>query len=377
LLWCAEQARGEVKPAARPLRLLVLGGTRFIGPHCVAAAVARGHKVAVFNRGKSQADLPPEVEHLIGDRNGNLEAIRNRDWDAVLDLAVFVPRWVRTLGEAIRDRVGHYTFVSTTDVYDYESASFKAHAGDEGSAVVEYTDATDPYSITDLAQMQGDYYGKFKVLAEREAERQFPGRTLIVRPGYIVGPLDRSLRFPYWVARIDKGGEVLAPGDASDPYEVIDARDLARWTIAMIENHGRGAYNVTGPSMRIGDAFQQITAAIKAHPKLTWVSAAWLLQQQKKGTELFLPLPESWSEPAVMRVSSEKARRNGLTYRTLTATAADTLQWYKNLPPEKQDGFVVGFDAERKVPKTATMASLMRAESATLDAWHKESRVNA
>src|SRR5579862_2008407 len=373
LFWDAARIRAhdEVTAAPKPLRLLILGGTGFIGPHYVRAAVARGHKVTIFNRGKSAAGLPPGVERLVGDRNGSLDAIKNRDWDAVLDLAVFVPAWVRSVGEAIRDKVRHYTFVSTTDVYDYESASFKDYGGSEGSALVEYTDKTDPFGVTDLFAMGEDYYGRFKVISEREAERQFPDRTLIVRPGYIVGPLDRSLRFPYWVARIHGGGEVLALGAPSDPYEVIDARDLASWTIRAIERGETGAYNMTGPSVRIGDALQQVASAVRASPKLTWVSSAWLQQQQKAGTKLFLPLPESWSEPAVMQVSSEKARRKGLRCRALTVTAADTLDWYQSLPVEKQR-FRVGFDSVRKAPELASLAVLMQQEAVTLHAWHSE-----
>jgi 2'-hydroxyisoflavone reductase len=180
----------------------MLGGTGFIGPHHhVRAAITRGHRVSVFNRGKSPADIPAEVERLVGDRNGDLESIKNRDWDAVIDLQTYSPGWVRTLGQALRGRVKHYTFISTVMTY-----ARSADVVDENSAVLQQTDAIDPYGVQPSGWVQ---YGAFKVLCEREGETQFPRRTLVVRPGVITGPGDDADHIAYWFARMERGGEIL------------------------------------------------------------------------------------------------------------------------------------------------------------------------
>src|SRR5690606_3255277 len=194
----------------------------------VRAAVARGHRVAVFSRGKRRAELPDAVERLTGDRNGDLEAIRGRDWDAVLDVPTFRPAWVRSIGEALGSRAGHYTFISTVSVYDKPAATGKTT---EDRPVLEYKGIEDPYAVGDQA---GAGFGALEVLCEREAERQFPGRTLVLRPGYVGGPGDRRA-LTYWAVRADKGGEMLAGGNPSAPVQYIDVRDLAEWTVRMIE----------------------------------------------------------------------------------------------------------------------------------------------
>jgi nucleoside-diphosphate-sugar epimerase len=178
-----------------PLRVLILGGTGNIGPYHVRAAVARGHHVSVFSRGRSAAELPSGVEHLVGDRDGDLNSIHGRDWDAVLDIATFGPGWVRTLGEALKGRVGHYTFISTVSVYDNPAAN---KITDEASRVLAYQGSADPYSVI----REGQDYGALKVLCEREAESQFPGAALVIRPGYIAGPGDTHPPLPYWLLRM-------------------------------------------------------------------------------------------------------------------------------------------------------------------------------
>jgi 2'-hydroxyisoflavone reductase len=194
-------ATGRATAAAprRALSILILGGTGSIGPYHVHAASERGHRVCVFSRGRSVADLPPGVERLIGDRNNDLRSIAERDWDAVLDIATFGPGWVRSLGQTLKGRVRHYTFVSTISVYDHPEANRTTR---ETSAVLPYRGSADPY----LATTEGPDYGALKVLAEHEAEKQFPDRTLVLRPGYIAGPGDTHAPFPYWVLRVQRGG---------------------------------------------------------------------------------------------------------------------------------------------------------------------------
>ena len=191
------------------LRILILGGTGFIGPYQVRYAVARGHKVTVFNRGKHQADLPDSVEHLQGDRNDNLESLKGREWDVVIDNPTTLPKWVRDSGSLLKGAARQYVLISTISVY----ADFSHQGMDESSTLLKYQgkDAMAEKEVTP------ELYGPLKALSEQEAEKWFPGKTTIIRPGLIVGPGDTSDRFTYWPVRIDRGGEILAPGTLSVP----------------------------------------------------------------------------------------------------------------------------------------------------------------
>lgn len=237
-------AMSHVERADAPLRILILGGTGFIGPHHVAYALARGHTVTVFNRGRQPTVLPDSVEELIGDRNGDLKALEGREWDVVLDLPTTLPKWVRDVGAVLRDRTSHYTFISTLGV----NADFDRDSLTEDGPVQQYRGAEDPFSLT---QLDAQYYGPLKAISEQEAERQFPGRTLIVRPGLIVGPRDPTDRFSYWPIRMERGGEVLAPGNPTDPVQLIDARDLAGWVVRNAEARTTGVYNLAGPAQTL------------------------------------------------------------------------------------------------------------------------------
>lgn len=336
-------------PAAKPLRLLILGGTGFIGPHYVRAAVKRGHNVSVFNRGKDPVDFPPGVERLLGDRNGDLESIKNRDWDAVLDLAVYTPIWVRTLGQALKGRVKHYTFISTVSTYD----TLGLNSVDENSKLLEYKGA-DPYSDPDYRKQ----YGPMKVIAEREAEQQFPKTTLILRPGYIVGPGDRQQFFTYWPARMEQGGEVLVPGNPLAHVQFIDVRDLAQWTIRMMENAETGVYNVVGPAMPMSlcEMLGAVRGMFSAPMTLTWVPVPWL---DKQNAQVSSPVRMWWgiySDVHAVRINTDKAQAEGLIFRPLHVTAAETLAWHKTQPEERQVALISDMPFERKV----------------LAAWHHE-----
>lgn len=346
------------------LRLLILGGTGHIGPHYVRAALQRGHCVAIFSRGRTSADLPQGVEILTGDRNGNLESIRGRDWDAVLDLATFGPSWVHTLGKAMQRRIRHYTFISTISVYD---APANNRGGTrEGAPVLGYKDAVDPYSITGISPQ----YGALKALCEREAHRQFAGRVLIVRPGAIVGPGDSIGAFTYWAVRMRKGGEVLAAGSASSPVQVIDVRDLAMWTIHMVEQGITGVFNAVGPARPLtwGGMLNALIAPSPEAPRLTWVPVQWLQERHAPLQGNWLFWPSEAGVPGVMRMRNDKAVAQGLTFRLFSSTVADTLGWYDAQPADRQTRLLMGTHGTRALEDS------MAEERQLLLQWHREAQ---
>jgi len=328
----------------KPLRLLILGGTGTTGRYYVRAALDRGHRVAVFSRGRTPANLPPEVESLIGDRNSDLDSIKNRDWDAVIDVATFGPGWVRGLGEALKGRIKHYTFISTVSVYENPANNAETT---EDSAVLAYHGDVDPYSIT----QEGEYYGAAKVLCEQEAQKQFPGRTLILRPGYIGGPDDTHGVLTFWALRAEKSGPILAAGDPATPVQFIDVRDLAEWMVRLIERQATGTYNAIGPE-RPANQVQLIDAALHNAGQardVNWVPRAWLGARADKefwGTLLFWEINKGY----LTRISNRKAMANGFTTRPIGRTLADTLIWYKQLPPDHQTGIVTGFKKRENGP---------------------------
>src|SRR2546430_10062878 len=257
--------------SAKPLRILILGGTGFTGPYQVRYALSRGHKITTFNRGKTHpSELPKEVEQLIGDRNGQLDALKGRQWDVVIDNPTSVPVWVRDAAQILKGNVERYVFISTISVY----ADTSKPGVDETASLAKYTgpDAMKE-SRESIIASKFALYGPLKALAEAEAKKWFPGKTLIVRPGLIVGPRDETDRFTYWPVRIDRGGEVLAPGAPDDPVQFIDARDFAEWTIRMVEQHQTGIYNATGPAkpLGLGGMLEGIREGLKANAKFIWV----------------------------------------------------------------------------------------------------------
>ena len=340
--------------SVKPMHILILGGTGFTGPYQVRYALSRGHKVTTFNRGKTHPDeLPPEVEQLVGDRNGKLDALKNRKWDVVIDNPTTLPVWVRDAAQILKGNVERYVFISTISVYTESS-----NGPDENSPLEKY-DGPDPYQETLQAMKASGYktYGPLKALSEKEGEKWFPGKTLIIRPGLIVGPRDETDRFTYWPVRIDRGGEVLAPGSPNDPVQFIDARDLAEWTIRMVENRETGIYNATGPAkpLTIGGMLEQMKGALKANANLTWLSEDFLKQQKV----------EPWSNMPVWtgagsglaRAKIDRALAQGLTFRSLGETAGQTLAWFKSLPRNRQSKLRAGLTSER--------------EAEVLAAWHK------
>jgi 2'-hydroxyisoflavone reductase len=343
----------EKTPA--PMRILILGGTGFTGPYQVRYALSRGHKVTTFNRGKTHpGELPAEVEQLIGDRNGNLDSLKNRKWDVVIDNPTMLPAWVRDAAQVLKGNVDRYVFISTISVYG------EPKQGPDENAATEKYEGADPYKETIEAVRASGFktYGPLKALSEREAEKWFPGKALIIRPGLIVGPGDESDRFTYWPVRIDRGGEVLAPGSPENAVQFIDARDLAEWTIRMVENRETGIYNATGPAkaLGIGGMLDGIKGVLKPDAKLTWVNEEFLTEQK---VQPWSDMPV-WTgkDDALARTNISRALSKGLTFRPLDVTARDTLTWFKSLPADRQSHMKAGLSSER--------------ETELLAAWHKK-----
>jgi 2'-hydroxyisoflavone reductase len=344
----ASPAVGTSAEPVKPMRILILGGTGFIGPHEVTCALARGHKVTLFNRGKAPHAWPGEVEELLGDRNtGDLKALEGREWDVCIDNPTTLPFWVRDAGKVLHGKVGQYIFISTISVYAANDAP-----ADETAPLAKYA-GSDPMAETadTLKGHMGDLYGPLKALSEAEAEKQFPGMTTIIRPGLIAGPGDETDRFTYWPVRLARGGEVLAPGDGSDPVQLIDARDLAEWTIRMAETRTFGVFNATGPAAptTMEHMLAVTGAAIKAHDKLVWVPADFLdAQKVSPWSDMPVWVPARGDSAGFARRSIARAMAAGLTFRRLGVTAVDTLAWFRQQPADRQAKLKAGLTPERE-----------------------------
>ena len=332
---------------AKPLRMLILGGTGFTGPQQVQYALSRGHHLTVFNRGRTHpGELPKEVEQLIGDRNGQLDALKGRTWDVCIDNPTSLPVWVRDAAQILKGNVGHYTFISTISVYSDTSKQ----GMDESAPLAKYTgpDAMKETNVT-LRASNFALYGPLKAMSEVEAEKWFPGKTLIIRPGYIVGPGDESDRFTYWPVRVERGGEVLAPGTANDPIQIIDARDLAEWTIRMVEQGVTGPFNAVGPKSRLGMGkmlnVMKDTTGSDAH--FTWVDDKFL-EDQKIIDAIPIWTSTKGQEIGYSTMNINKAVSHGLTFRSIADTTRATLEWFRKQPPARQSRMRAGITAQRE-----------------------------
>jgi len=349
--------------AERGLRILVLGGTRFLGPHMAEFAIARGHTLTFFNRGKTNADVLPGVERIQGDRNGDLKGLEGRRWDAVIDNSGYVPRQVRASAELLHASAPHYLFVSSVSVY----ASF-AGPSDEDSPVGGLADKS-------TEKVDSENYGPLKALCESAAHAVYGAEhTTIVRPGLIVGPGDNTDRFTFWPARAARGGELAAPGAPSDPVQVIDVRDLAEFAIKAIEQRTAGTFNVLSPPGRlsIGDVVRESVAAAKrlvnpqSPPVPVWIPAAFLASQKvEPWSDMPVWVPAIGDEAGFAQTSAARALSAGLTIRPLTETTADTLRWHLTRPQAERNGLKAGLSPEREAALLAawkTTAAPMRVD---------------
>jgi 2'-hydroxyisoflavone reductase len=342
---------------ARKLRILILGGTGFIGPHEVRCALARGHEVTVFNRGRSGAGMfGKDVEELVGDRNSDLTALKGRTWDAVIDESASqssAPEWVKASASLLKDAVGHYVYTSTRSVYlDTSHVPMTADA---------------PVLTRENSPVAADRplpYGHAKAYAEKEALAAMPGRVTLVRPGLIVGPEDDTDRFTYWPVRVARGGEMLAPGDGSDHVQVIDVRDLVEFQVRLVEARTLGVFNAIGPQG--GQPFRELLARIQrgvgGDATFTWVDTDFLIAKGLRpyGNELPSFQPMRGKTAGFGRFDLTKEIAAGLRFRDTEVTARETLAWWNSLPAER-----------REKPKAGMTAAK---EKEVLAAWHARPR---
>ena len=336
-----------VGKAARPLNILILGGTGFTGPFQVNYALARGHKVTLFNRGKRPSpEWPGEVEQLHGDRNtGDYKSLAGRKWDVVIDNPTSLPFWVRDAAKVLKGNVGHYMFISTISVY--ADGSKPGMTEDAPLAVYKGKDAMAETQQTLMADIE-NLYGPLKALSEAEVRKHFGERSTIVRPGYIVGPRDETDRFTYWPLRVAQGGEMLVPGDGQDPIQVIDGRDLGEWMIRLAEAKAYGVFNAVGPDYTLGtDAMiYGCQAVTSTGVQLTHVSSKFI-DEHKVDLPIWVPR-EGNPYAGYGAVSNARALAAGLTLRPLATTVADLLDWFHALPAERQAKPRAGISRERE-----------------------------
>jgi 2'-hydroxyisoflavone reductase len=329
----------------KPLKILILGGTRFIGLHMTALALERGHQITFFNRGKTKTDRYPEIERIKGDRNGEIDGLKDREWDVVIDNSGYVPRHVKLSGELLAPKVKQYIFVSSISVYPDFSVP-----RDENSPVGKLEDET-------VEKVDGATYGPLKALCEKAAEAAMPGRATIVRPGLIVGPDDNTDRFTYWPARAARGGEFIAPGAPGDAFQIIDARDLAAFTLGVAERNVTGIFNLVSEPNRF-KLGELIGASVKSArnrakpaspPKATWLDAGFLEEQKvAPWSEMPVWLPASGEEAAFAGTSNARAVAEGLKITPLAKTVDDTLAWHLTRPEAEREKLKAGIAADKE-----------------------------
>ena len=328
----------ESRSSGESLSILVLGGTGYIGPHMVSEFLRRGHSVSLFNRGRTNDDLFPDLETLIGDRDGGLDVLKGRKWDAVVDNSGYVPRLVEDSARLLAPAVSHYVYISTISVY----ASF-AVPNDENSPLGTMPDET-------VEEITGETYGPMKALCEKRARAEIgDDRLTILRPTYICGPGDRTDRFTYWPVRTMRGGDMLWPGSPVDPVQIIDVRDLANFTVDCVEKNITGIYNTVTPkgSYSIGDLMNDSLAVTAADMTPVWVDGAFLEDVDPPDGQS-IPI---WSSPlgdakSVAMIDGTRARAKGLQNRPPRETCRDIVSWWKTLPPERQAAMRAGLRPE-------------------------------
>jgi 2'-hydroxyisoflavone reductase len=358
----AQDTTTDVGKASKQLKILVLGGTGLIGPPMVSYAIARGHEVTLFNRGKTNAELFPDLEKLQGDRNDDISALKaqvdaGRRWDAVVDNTASIPRWVTESAGLLAAAADSYLYTSSISAY----ADYSTPNADE-TAPVGQISQEDEAKVLTTKDITGENYGPLKARCEEEARKAFTDQhTCVVRPGLIVGPGDYSDRFTYWPVRIYKGGEVMAPGNPTDPVQFIDARDLGEWYIRLLEAGTTGTFNGVGPRspMDIAGMLYGIRATVDNDISFTWVDAEFLEEHEVQPwmhMTVWVPAGEEYAGFSTSNI--DRAIEAGLTFRPLADTTVANMEYWNSLPEER-----------RETPKAGCPAEL---EEKVLKAWHKK-----
>jgi 2'-hydroxyisoflavone reductase len=323
---------GQAFAKTRPLKVLILGGTGFIGPHFVRVLGANGHKVTLFNRGKRDPEVKPGVEQLLGDRNGQVDALKGRDWDVCIDNSGYKPSQVKLTAGLLQPHIKHYIFISSVSAY----ADFAATNIDEDYKLATLKDPANE-------EVTGETYGGLKAVCERIVQETYGKNANVIRPTYIAGPGDPTDRFTYWPVRVSRGGEMLAPGAAADPIGYIDVRDLAEFVRTCVEKHVGGVYNLCNKprSATMGELLEKSRSISGANTTFTWASGEFL---DKHGMSEESAPPNAipiWTPPAgdsagFALIRCERAVAKGLKFRSLDTTIRDTLEWQKTRPADRQ-----------------------------------------
>ena len=340
----------------RKLKILILGGTAFLGPSVVHEARARGHEITLFNRGRTNADMFPDLEKLQGDRDGDLVSLKDRRWDVCLDNSGYIPRMVRDSAELLAPNIGQYIFVSSISVY----ADFSKPGLNEASPVAVIGEAEVAAAKTQK-DVTGANYGALKALCEQAAEAACPGRTCVIRPGLIVGPMDRTDRFTYWPVRVARGGEVLAPDAPGTVTQVIDVRDLAEFVVRCMEQGTNGVFNATSApgELTMGEMLETCKRVSGSDATFTWADTKFLESHEVAAwSDLPVWVPLAGEEAGHPFIDVSRALKAGLVYRPISETVRGTLDWWATVPQERKDApLKAGLTAER--------------EAELLKAWHE------
>lgn len=318
------------------LKILILGGTNFLGPHLVEELQKQGHEVTLFNRGTQEILFESKVETLQGNRDGNLDALKNRRWDAVIDTSGHLPRLVDESSKILMNATKHYTFISTIGVY----ANFHSQDIAENYPLAKLEDETNE-------EINEKTYGALKAACEKVIESYFPN-NLVIRSGLIVGPRDPTRRFSYWPWRIAEGGEILVPGSPKQSLQFIDVRDLAKWIVSMVEKQKTGIYNATGPALPLSfeELLKTCSQVIPSNALVTWVNEDFLIQHHVQDwTELPLWLSYKRNMPGFLNVSRKKAIQEGLTFRSLADTISATIEWERQ---NRQEDIPIGIERKKE-----------------------------
>jgi 2'-hydroxyisoflavone reductase len=336
--WLGESVLAQGGSSA--LKVLILGGTGFIGPHFVDALRARGHKLTLFNRGKRNPKLFPDLETLIGDRNGPVDALKGRDWDVVIDDSAYLAKHAQLTAEILKGHAGHYIFISSISAY----ADLAKPGIDEDAKLAQLADPN-------VDRVTEETYGGLKAACEKIVTDIFGEHSTIIRPTYIVGPGDPTDRFTYWPARVARGGEMLAPGSPSDPIQFIDVRDLADFARVCTEQRTAGTYNICNPpgAVTMGDLLDSAKRVSGSNARFVWANTEFLEKQKLfESGEIPIWVPPVGEFAGMGLVSSARAVAKGLRFRPVDTTVRDTLAWHAKRPKEQQEKLRAGLTPQRE-----------------------------